>query len=807
MKLTYLELRNYRRFKELRLEFPSGIVGILGPNGSGKSTIIEAVGWALFGNVEEVVRTSKEGIRRADAKSTDSCSSVLEFELDGAEYRVEREMGGRNLAMKARIMTKGAVMAEGDRPVRAQVEKLLGMDHKSFYTSVFARQKELDALQGVQPAERKKTVLRMLQIDGVDDVLERVRADKNSVSSRIEGAKHTLLAEDGREREAILKERLPALTETLAAAEKEYESASDRERGARLAAANAKERRDTLKKDADGYFSALADLREKRTALDQMVKRERESQERLEIIAKRLERLPEIAAAEAEWRRISALKERLDKDRDRSQRAENIKREISSEEEDVLRRSKELDEMAKGLSSSEDLASKFARIEEDLRACDSEREGLSKRVGELEMRAAERAEASQKDKKKLEEIRILGREGKCPTCERRLDDAYSLLVEKLSETSRAADLAVAEARSEIAKLRSQLEALGKKAEALRRKRSTAEKESRALAQKETEARERTAELERLKGRLAARKRDLAALGEISFSKEEYEAVLRDHSRLTTEHEAFIRLEKEKEHSLSLARDLEAVRAQMARTRADESKFRDIVEMLEPKKDMYETASKEFDQKTDALDKAMDLLRTSESKKNKAAAEAEAARKELDEIGRVKKAIESDRLLIEDLGVLEDVLDAFKHHLIGRVAPVLSELTSRGLEAMTDGRYTSVELDENYQIQIEDQGTLYPLSRYSGGEMDLANLSLRLAISSLIADRTGATPINLLILDEIFGSLDPDRKRSLMAAMSRLSGRFSQIFLITHIEDIRDAISYVIKVDEMEDGTSRASLVS
>jgi len=78
---------------------------------------------------------------------------------------------------------------------------------------------------------------------------------------------------------------------------------------------------------------------------------------------------------------------------------------------------------------------------------------------------------------------------------------------------------------------------------------------------------------------------------------------------------------------------------------------------------------------------------------------------------------------------------------------------------------------------------------------------------MIADRTGAAPINFLMLDEIFGSQDPNRKRSVMTALSRLSVQFRQIFLITHIEDIKDSTNYVIRVHEREDGTSTAELAA
>jgi exonuclease SbcC len=245
---------------------------------------------------------------------------------------------------------------------------------------------------------------------------------------------------------------------------------------------------------------------------------------------------------------------------------------------------------------------------------------------------------------------------------------------------------------------------------------------------------------------------------------------------------------------------------MKKTAAEEALLLAIVTQLEPKKNLHESTVRDLDQKMVMLNSAKDVVRKLGSTKERSESEVEKTKKDLDDIARVRKSIEDDRRTGDDLALLEEVVVNFKDHLIGRIVPALSELTSKGMESMSGGRYPRVELSEDYEMQIEDQGVMYPIDRFSGGEADLANLSLRLAISRIIADRTGANPINFLILDEIFGSQDPSRKRSVMAALTRLSSQFRQIFLITHIEDIKDLMNNVIRVEESEDGTSTAELV-
>ena len=132
-------------------------------------------------------------------------------------------------------------------------------------------------------------------------------------------------------------------------------------------------------------------------------------------------------------------------------------------------------------------------------------------------------------------------------------------------------------------------------------------------------------------------------------------------------------------------------------------------------------------------------------------------------------------------------------------PEISELASRYIRDLTDGRYSDIELDESYNVIVLEDAIPKPV--ISGGEEDLANLVLRLAISEMIAERAGQ-PFSLLILDEVFGSLDETRRNNVVDLLRRLQDRFEQVILITHIESVRECVDRVITVQyDAESGTS------
>ena len=140
--------------------------------------------------------------------------------------------------------------------------------------------------------------------------------------------------------------------------------------------------------------------------------------------------------------------------------------------------------------------------------------------------------------------------------------------------------------------------------------------------------------------------------------------------------------------------------------------------------------------------------------------------------------------------LDRALTDLRTELNATLRPDLSELASGFLRDLTNGRYTDLELDEDYGATLLDDGD--PKAVISGGEEDVANLALRLAISQMIAERAGQ-PLSLLILDEIFGSLDEDRRAAVVDLLRSLADRFPQVILITHIDSVREGFDRVVRV--------------
>jgi exonuclease SbcC len=136
-------------------------------------------------------------------------------------------------------------------------------------------------------------------------------------------------------------------------------------------------------------------------------------------------------------------------------------------------------------------------------------------------------------------------------------------------------------------------------------------------------------------------------------------------------------------------------------------------------------------------------------------------------------------------------------LIGKANDHLARLAPRySLVQAVDGKGG---LRIAFSIRDEWQaGEKRPLTTLSGGETFLVSLALALSLADY---RTTKTPIETLLLDEGFGTLDQETLSVVMRTLEALHATGMQIGIITHVEAMREHIDARVVVKKLGGGRS------
>ncbi len=158
--------------------------------------------------------------------------------------------------------------------------------------------------------------------------------------------------------------------------------------------------------------------------------------------------------------------------------------------------------------------------------------------------------------------------------------------------------------------------------------------------------------------------------------------------------------------------------------------------------------------------------------------------------------------LQMLDIVKDLLDGFLDQILIKIRSDIQKSAGEILEEITE-KYNRIEIDDEFNICVEDGGRPYPITRYSGGEIDMIAVSVRIAISEYLMrqDRGGTGGYSFLILDEIFGSQDLMHRDNMINTLRRLDTRFPQVIVISHIGDVQGQFDNIINVTENELGDS------
>lgn len=783
MRLHRLHLRNFRQHEDTDLAFGLGVTGIIGPNGVGKSTLLEALAWALYGT--SAARGTRDSIRRRGAPARSRVEVVAEFGVGAHEYRVTRSLHGAELYQDgAREPIANSLGAVSER-----VTRLLGMSREEFFNTYFTGQKELAILSATPPADRARFLSRVMGYERLRRAQDFLREERAGLRARLEVISSTipdaaqLDAEErnGVERLAQAESRLAAAVAALAQAEEAQTLA--RPRWEEMQALQEQVR--ALESDLRVAEHQVSDARTKCSTLDLELAEAITARARYEELRPRLEALPPLRTELQEHEhRATAFHAR------NAQRAEL----------EMLRA--QLGKLEGRLAALPAMTA-LPEARETLAVRRSEAAAATERAARLRSDwISDKSEAVTRRQQLLDHyndirdqrqrLQEAGPDGACPTCNRPLGREYADVLEVL-------DRQIGEVTTNGRYFAQRVEQLSREpAELVTAETERARLETEvARLQTDLGRLERTAQDREATGReregVAAR---IAALmaepgeEEIVYDAESHAVVKGRIAELEPVVLQAERLQAASERAERLTTAMTEAEARLSTHEAEEKKLRQRLESLGWSPEVYAAARDNAVAATRDHREAELAETRAEGERQAAAAvvaQVQERRVEREVRLRERERVAVDLLLNQEL---DRTLTDLRADLNATLRPDLSDIASTFLRDLTGGRYTDLELSEDYVATIIDDGV--PLEVISGGEEDLASLALRLAISQMIAERAGQ-PLSLLVLDEVFGSLDEDRRGAVLELLRSLADRFPQVILITHIEGVREGVDRVIRI--------------
>lgn len=797
MVLKRIKLNNYRRFRSLELEFPENLIGIVGKNGVGKSSLIEAVGWALYGT--RIVRTDKQDMRTQSLADNSVCSVELDFSYGGQDYRIVRKIKGRNAIVEASLIRAGAAEPEAvqERGVNEYVNNLLKLDYQSFLVSVFARQKELAALSSMQPEERRRSLVRLIGIDEIDAARERVRQDRKEQAKYLDGLR------TGLEEVSVLEERCRELDEKLVTQELEV---------ARLDT-DVSKKRDELA-NVKIRFETLSEKRDRFHALETRVARvQSQIQETEKSCAKRQQEQPIIKEAEREWQSIQPMLVELD----------TLRTALAQWDQKALQHARK-ETLAQNLAQVQKLLTGMEQRERDLAAAVEQNKELEARLEEHTNRIAELEKEGEELRgrlvlcsgqldsakrnglewtEKLQALKKLGPQGKCPTCTQPLQGHFQEAIAEIEEKIQALRNEYKEHKGREAALQNQLQEWDKTHRLCRQEKENLIKSLAGLQQVSKQRLALQQELQSVQANADQTRQqwqELAAVQYDSLQHQQLQTKFKEGQKL--EQKAG-QLQERIGRKAILAEEIVQLQSMLETLRASLTDLVNDQNALHFKEEDYLATRKEIENLQQTVEQAQGAWMQAREKAATLRRDQQAAREAITANREKRVQIDALQESTRYLELLDLHFNRFRLELAGRIRPLLAHRASDLLAMTSSGRYQRMELDEDYNIQVFDGNRAYAIDRFSGGEQDLVNLCLRIAISQIVAERSGGAPINFIVLDEVFASQDEDRKQLILSALARLSTQFRQMFMITHVEAIRDALPVILHIHYADEHLSEA----
>lgn len=193
--------------------------------------------------------------------------------------------------------------------------------------------------------------------------------------------------------------------------------------------------------------------------------------------------------------------------------------------------------------------------------------------------------------------------------------------------------------------------------------------------------------------------------------------------------------------------------------------------------------------------------------------------DLDDTAKKLEADRADNALLPEVETLQNLVTAgnssdpigLENWVLAKHLRVVTQLANHRLQRSTGGRFELVVQDpkdtgsrtqkyKGLEICVLDHSSEEPTpidaNGLSGGELFQASLALALGTADAVMQKTAATKIEAMFIDEGFGTLDEESLEMAIDVLSDLSCETTTVAVITHVKALLDVLPRGIEVKRL-----------
>lgn len=750
------------------------------------------------------------------------------------------------------------------KETQALIDERVGLSYELFTATSLFQQGQWDNLLQMTAGERKDVFFNLLQLDQYADLKERARGKYREFEDKITGLTHereqlqdkTLDPEDTKAKRKYFQEKrrdLTALIKALQenqAAQNNLQTLKDKRSEAKQAWAKKKARVRELSKQHDQIQRKIKTLKDE---LSDDLPAEDELKERRATLNDKLAVLKEEQQMERHKHdRFLKLRDIVN---EVEQAAESKAVELERSQEIAEARAEDIDQ------SRREIAARWAHLgwlQYDLwtlepEFIDEDIADQKDRLEEIRDFIAEEKAIRDAETEAIEQLQGAKGDGFCPTCGAELTpEQREQIIEDAESEIRAAENALdnlgndlERAQDEMDLLRGVKERIGELQRAIENEQASIIKTVHDIRMWAEERQVHQVDEDLIR---SLRDYEAEAIAEVvdHDQAEEYAELnnnlnsLRDEgftrtftSSVEDEIETFRQKKQGVQDQLSTLREQEQIKKRIADA---EDRLTELESAGEEAREEADEAETVFDEAVEAAAEAEEAIRSVEelidehgfSKHVSDLASAKEAKSNVtDRMAELKAEIKQINERAERLAEVDELLDEVQKksdaamHLVdafGRDG-VPRMLLERALPAIENqANFLLQDLDTNlrvsfrterekksggrtstFDIQVRAGSSVMPYQALSGGQKFRVTLAVRLALSQYLSARSGQ-PVETLIIDEGFGTLDEEGRLSAQRAIAKASEDFALVLVITHIAEFRDAFPQKIDVERTIEGS-------